>query len=142
MNKWIYKGKQIKSIKDVPECCPFIVYKVLFNDGTYYIGSKQVFSVTNPKISKKRANELYTGKGRKKTREQKVKESDWLTYQTSSKLVKERLINEKATFEILTFVPTKQEMLLTEAFIIAKQFLERDPIILNEWLSVKCFKLK
>ena len=57
--------------------------------------------------------------------------------------MKERLSNnEKATFVILDFYSTKMEMLLQEAYLIIKYILERNNKLLNQWVSIKSFKLK
>ena len=146
MTKWTYLGQEVKTLKDVPECCPFYIYKITFKpvakNRFYYFGSKQIYSITNPKISLKRKKELYTGKGSYKTRERKVKESNWKKYQSSSKVVQEKLLTEEADFEILEFFDTKAEMLLKEAYLITNSFLNYDPMILNGWVSVKQFKPK
>ena len=49
------------------------VYKIT-NKTTkeYYYGCKSFYSITNPKISKKKSNEIYSGKGRKPTRLKKI----------------------------------------------------------------------
>lgn len=141
--KWIHKGKSFK-IKDLEKYWGF-VYKITnIETGEFYIGSKQFWSRTNPKISKKRSNELYSGKGRKKIREAKIKESDWMNYSSSSKKVQEVLIQNPNIFkfEVLELFETKSEMLLTEAVMIGKEFLKRNALILNDWLSVRCQKLK
>lgn len=141
--KWIHKGKSFK-IKDLEKYWGF-VYKITnIETGEFYIGSKSFFSRTNPKLSKKRSNELYSGKGRKPTREKKVKESDWMSYISSSKKVQAMIVQNPNIFkyEILELFETKQEMLLTEAVMIGKEFLKRNALILNDWLSVRCFKLK
>lgn len=143
INKWIFRGNIIKSVSDIPQGLNFMVYKIVFSsDGSYYYGSKQIYSVTNPKISRKKAKELYSGKGSYKKKLRTVKESDWLTYQTSSKVVQERLKTEGAFFYILDFYPSKAEMLGREAQYILNDFLNREDKILNGWVSLKMFKPK
>lgn len=140
---WLYKDKPFK-IKDLDQYWGF-VYKILnLKTQEFYIGSKSFFNRTNGKISKKRSNELYSGKGRKPTREKKIKESDWKTYKSSSKKV-QNMINENPQdfqYEILTCFKTKAEMLLFEAMIIIEHFFYRDKRILNDWVSIKSFKLE
>ena len=70
---WLYNKKPFE-IKDLEQYWGF-VYKIT-NKNTYefYYGSKSFFNRTNGKISKKRSNELYSGKGRKPLREKKIKE--------------------------------------------------------------------
>lgn len=138
----MFHGKQIKSIEDIPDGLNFFLYKIEFEDGTYYYGSKQVYSVTNPKISKKKAKELYSGKGSYKKKLKKIKESDWLTYQTSSKFVQEKLKTNSAEFHIIDFYPSKAEMLGREAQLILNDFLNRKEKILNLWVSLRMQKPK
>jgi hypothetical protein len=141
--KWKYKNKTINS---PPKDAYGFVYKIEDKTtGEFYYGSKTFWSRRNEKISKKRANELYSGKGRRKQKELKIRESDWLTYNSSSKEL-QRLILEKGefsfSFNILSMHNTKQELLLAEAFLIIKEFLKFNNKILNQWVSVKSFKLK
>jgi len=141
-NNWIYKGKPF-IIKDLEPYWGFVYKLKNLNTDEIYYGSKFFFSRTNGKISKKRSNELYSGKGRKPLREKKVKESDWKTYKSSSKKIQEMIANgDKFQFEILSLHETKSEMLLTEALYIIQEFLKRNAKILNDWVSVKAFKLK
>ena len=140
---WIYKDKPFK-IKDLDQYWGF-VYKIInLKTQEFYIGSKSFFSRTNGKISKRRSNELYSGKGRKPTREKKIRESDWKTYKSSSKKVQAMIIENPSHFkyEVLELFSTKAEMLLYEAFKIIQEFLERNSFVLNEWISIKSSKLK
>lgn len=141
-NHWIYNDKPFK-IKDLDQYWGF-VYIIKKNTGEFYIGSKSFFSRTNTKISKKRSNELYSGKGRKPLREKKVKESDWKTYKSSSKKVQAMIEENPNDFNyfIIKLFETKAEMLLYEAFKIIEGFITRNPMILNDWISIKSFKLK
>lgn len=144
---WLHKGKELK---EVPENIYGFVYKIspintkLFGE-IYYIGCKSFYNTTNPKISKKKANELYSGKGRKPTRQKKVKESDWKTYISSSKKL-QGLIEENGKelfkFEILSFHNCYTSMILSESKLIIEAFLNNDNNILNDWISVKCRKLR
>lgn len=139
---WKYKGKELK---EIPDGAFGFVYKITNkNTKEYYIGSKQFYSNTNAKISKKRSNELYSGRGRKPSREKKQKESTWRDYVSSSKKVQEMIAISKTsfTFEIQTICFSKAEMLILEAIEIGKNFIDRDPLILNEWISLKTPKIK
>ena len=109
MNKWLYNGKIIKSLKDIPECCMFATYVIDFPDTKeFYFGSKQIFFERRKKLSKKRANELYSGKGGKKKYEIVRTESDWKTYKSSSKVVQDKINSgKKCNFTFLGFYETK-----------------------------------
>jgi nicotinic acid phosphoribosyltransferase len=139
---WKYNGK---ILKEIPTDAFGFVYKITnLETKEYYIGSKQFYSNTNAKISKKRSNELYSGKGRKPTREKKQKESNWKTYISSSKKVQEMIAISKDLFifEIQTICFSKAEMLILEAMRIGNKFLDKDPLILNEWITLKTPKIK
>lgn len=140
---WIFNNKPFE-IKDLEQYWGF-VYKITNkNTQEFYYGSKSFFNRTNGKISKKRSNELYSGKGRKPLREKKIKESDWKTYKSSSKKVQEMIKNQPFgfKFEIVALYKTKAEMLLWEAYFIINEFIMKNSLILNDWLSIKSFKLK
>lgn len=140
---WVFCDKPFE-IKDLDQYWGF-VYKIKnIKTGEFYIGSKSFFNRTNGKISKKRSNELYSGKGRKPSREKKIKESDWKSYKSSSKKVQEMVSKNPKDFryEIHNVYKTKAEMLLVEAYLIIMGFMFRDPLILNDWISIKSFKLK
>jgi len=139
---WIYEGKPFE-IKDLEPYWGF-VYQIKRYNGEHYYGSKSFFSRTNGKISKKRSNELYSGKGRKPLREKKIKESDWKTYKSSSKKLQKMIEENPKDFKyfILRLFDNKQEMLLYEAYRIIEDFITRHPMILNEWVNIKAFKLK
>ena len=148
MSKWTYKGKPIT---EVPEGMHGFVYRVtwkceepyLKNNICYYIGSKSFFSNTNAKISKKRSEELYTGKGRKPTRERKTKESTWRTYKTSSKSV-QALVKEKGEdffkWEILSFSTTKTNLSYDENKYILCNDCLKDSSCWNAWILARIHK--
>lgn len=144
MPNWTYLNKSIKSIDDMPRDKSFVVYRINFTGSKeFYIGCKQIFFDRRVKLSKKRANELYSGKGGKKKFERKITESDWAKYTSSSKVVNEMLDSgKKATFKFIGFYETKREMLLQEAKLIIDGFLKEDEKMLNGWLSIKVHKLK
>ena len=141
MSKWIHKGKPLE---ELVEGMYGFVYKITFPDNTFYYGSKCFYTKMTKRLSKKKSNELHTGKGRKPKKQKIVNESNWKTYNSSSKIVQERLnaINsQKVKFEVLGLYETKQETLLQEAKLIIESFLNRDFKILNQWVSVKSFKI-
>lgn len=141
--KWMFGNKPLK-INDLESYWGFVYKITKLSTNEFYIGSKSFFSRTNGKISKRRSNELYGGKGRKPTREKKIKESDWKTYKSSSKKVLSMITENPQDFkyEIHQIYETKAEMLLVEAYLIILGFMFKDPLILNEWVSIKSFKLK
>ena len=81
---WIYKGKVITEISDMPENTFGFIYEVThISTGRKYLGKKQLMSVTNKALGKKELA-LITDK-RLSKKKQVIKESDWKTYYGSSK---------------------------------------------------------
>lgn len=139
---WKYKNK---TLKEIPENSFGFTYKITnIKTKNFYIGYKQFYSITNPIMSKKRKLEYLDKTGLKRKREKKIKESDWKDYKSSSKKLQQMVIQNPNDFkfEILELFETKAEMLLKEAYYIIKEFLNKNPLILNEWISIKSFKLK
>lgn len=142
ISKWRYKGSYLtEPWKDAYGFVYIIHLKA--DPGTFYIGQKSFWSITNPKVSKKRSNELYKGKGAKPKREKKIKESNWRSYNSSSKEVCS-LINELGQeafgFEILDFGKNKSHL----SYLEAKYIIETNALFeegcLNQWLSLKVHK--
>jgi len=81
---WKYKGKKVKSLEDLPENAHGFVY-LIKNMVTekFYIGKKNLLSVTNKPLTKKELSEI-TDK-RKSKKKQVIKESNWKTYWGSNK---------------------------------------------------------
>lgn len=104
---WIYKNNLISSIEDVPENAVGFVY-VLTNEqtGKKYIGKKYLYSERKKALTKKEISELIN-KRLKKWKMVK-KESDWLTYNSSSEEIKKD-IEAGHTFckEIIEFTYSK-----------------------------------
>lgn len=135
MSKW--------GIIEPPEGYWGMVYRITELDPPYryYIGAKAFWSVTNGRISKKRSEELYKGRGKKPSREKKTKQSDWKTYCSSSTYVK-ALVAEKGIeafrWEIIELHKTKTDLILGETLRIIDSFC--DPKCLNQWLKVTLYK--
>jgi hypothetical protein len=84
MNNWIYNGKLISSIENIPDYENVVgfVYKIThLKTGKFYIGKKNLQHTRKTKITKKEKSETKT----RKTFKRVIKESDWLTYYGSSK---------------------------------------------------------
>lgn len=83
----MYKGNEVSSIEDVPEgAIGFIYLMINVSNGKKYIGKKLLYSERRKALTKKEIGEL-TSKRLKKWKMVK-KESDWLTYNSSSEDIK------------------------------------------------------
>jgi hypothetical protein len=150
---WTYKGKSVTELSDMPEGVFGFIYKIT-NGKTdeFYIGKKQVVSVRKRKFGKKETAAL-TDKRMKKY-EMVTKESDWLEYRSSNKVVKEWFdnndkalnedrrddINDQLELRILKFCSNKKSLTYYE---LQEQFSHdvlADELSLNDNLLGKFFR--
>ena len=122
---WLYEGKVIESIEQMPEGVFGFIYVVTHKpSGKKYIGKKQLISNrTLPPL-----------KGQKRRRKVQ-KESDWKTYYGSQaeikQLVKESQDKLDFTREIITFCYTKKELTYYET----KELFVREVIENDDYLN-------
>ena len=114
---WLYKGKQINSIEDLPEGTFGFVYRTRYiPTDQYYIGKKQLIYNLKKKLGKKE-KALWEGKGRPPVYKRVEKESDWKTYYGSHAEVKKLLKEEgedKFIREILELAFEKKRLTYLE----------------------------
>lgn len=112
MNNWLYEYKTINNIEDLPQNTFGFIYRITNTQtGKFYIGKKQLLSITNVKMGKKELAEQPVQRGRKITKKQVIKESNWQGYWGSNKFLLEdikKLGYENFTREILVICPTKK----------------------------------
>lgn len=122
--EWLYKGKLINGVDEMPDDCMGFVYKITTADGKMYIGKKSLYSVRKRRFGKKESA-LVTDK-RKKLYEMVKKESDWKNYTGSNdelnKIIK---LGIPYTREILQFAFGKKQL----------SYLETKQLFLNEVLE-------
>jgi hypothetical protein len=114
---WLYKGKQINSIEDLPEGTFGFVYRTRYiPTDQCYIGKKQLIYNLKKKLGKKE-KALWEGKGRPPIYKRVEKESDWKTYYGSHAEVKKLLKEEgedKFIREILELAFEKKRLTYLE----------------------------
>jgi hypothetical protein len=124
MNNWLYKDKVIEKIEDLPENTFGFIYKITnFETGKFYIGKKQLMSFTNIKMGKKELAEQPIQRGRKVTKKQVIKESNWKEYWGSNKFLLDDIKKsgyENFTREILIICSTKKLLTYWELAIQCK----------------------
>lgn len=119
---WVYKGKEVTSINQLPDNSYGFIYMLIFMDpdGTekIYIGQKTLYSYkTLPalKNGSQRPNSERIGKninGKRKYFDRVKKESNWKSYKSSSKdIPKDAKLKEKRIIDIAT---TKRELTYLE----------------------------
>jgi hypothetical protein len=132
MNNWVYKGKEIKSFKDLGlETAEGFVYKIETECGKKYIGKKNFFSRRKKHFGKKKLAAIKDK--RLKTYEYIVKESDWLKYYGSNSKIKELVkkgVNIKK--EILHIAMCKSHLTFLEAKYLFEHNVLNDDNYLND----------
>lgn len=137
---WLYKGQEVNSIEDAPEDAVGFIY-ILTNltSGRQYIGKKYLYSERKIKLGKKEVEAL-TNKRLKKWKMVK-KESDWLTYNSSSDEIKKE-VSQGIQFrrEIICWTFSKIETYYLEVkFQFQNNVLESDEWY-NKNIASKWFK--
>ena len=124
---WLYESKEVTDISQIPlEVVGFIYVIQNALTGEYYIGKKSLYSSrTLPPLKGSRRKRKVT------------KESDWKTYQSSSKIVKEWVSPKKA---ILKYCYSKKELTYEEIRALMCNYAMEDPKCVNENISGKFFK--
>ena len=124
---WLYRNKQVERLADIPEKAQGFVYMIINTETMeYYIGKKNIYALrTLPPL-----------KGERRKRKV-VKESNWLTYQSSNDTVKSWVSPMK---EIIEYCYTKKELTFRELqAIVCLQGLEDDKC-LNDNVLGKFFR--
>jgi len=127
--------KEYDNIEDFGDPLPFgfIYITTHENSGVKYLGKKVLFYNVKRKLSQKNIKEQ-TGRGRKKTHEIKIVESDWKKYYGSSSIIKELLEKhpkEEFTREIIDFGINKTHLTYLECKYLFKYGVLEN----NEWLN-------
>jgi hypothetical protein len=135
---WIYKDKEINKIEDFGNIPPYgFIYRITnIETGKFYIGKKQLISITNKKLGKKelivikeerKQNKI---QGKQPTKKQIIKESNWLDYWGSSKPLLEeikQLGKEKYKREIIQIANNSKTLTYYEAlYQMSENVLQRD----------------
>lgn len=109
---WEYRGKIINKLEDFPEGIFGFIYIIKnLKTGKFYIGKKQIMSKTKKKLGKKELAALPIQRGKKPSKKLVIKESDWINYWGSNKLLLEDIkILGQHNFkkEILIICPNKK----------------------------------
>ena len=141
---WLYQGKEVLSLEDLPQnTYGFIYISIHQPTGKSYIGKKSLFHNVRKKLTKKQLVEQ-TGRGRKLTTEIVQKESDWKTYYGSAKpildLIKEGK-QEEFTREILQLVTNKKLLTYYECkYLFMLGVIEQQDGYFNDNILGKFFR--
>ena len=143
MSNWIYEGKEILEIEDMPENVFGFIYKVHhITSNRSYIGKKQLLSKRKRKFGK-REIALIEDK-RLKHWEIITTESDWKNYYGSNDEIKNLIKKGKAdefTREIIMFVPSKKLLAYYETkYLFLEQVIEPGSTYFNDNISSHFFR--
>ena len=119
MSNWLYEGKELTQLKDFPEDAVGFVYKVTNNKtGKFYVGKKILRNVLTKTLTKREISE-WIKPGRIPKKRKEIKESNWVDYYGSSKLIAEDIKlfgKEVFTREILRVCTAKKQMSYWETY--------------------------
>lgn len=137
---WIYQGEEVNSLEKIPEGAIGFVYHIVTSEGREYIGKKNLYTKRKRKFGKKEIAKL-TDK-RLKHWEYVVKESDWKTYNSSNKQLKEDIKNGiEITKYIVAYAFEKKELsYLEEKNLWCNGVLEHGDKYYNDNISGRYFK--
>ena len=128
MKPWVYEGKEITSLKDVPEGAYGFVYIITDVTGYWYIGRKALYSTVT-------RNPL---KGTKKKR-RVTTISKWLEYCSSNKYFKQLEPWEIVDRTIIDFAYTKKHLSFLETEALFSLQVLRNPMSKNRNIGGKWF---
>lgn len=115
---WYYEGTKVTDSSQFPEGAFGFIYLLEFEDGTKYIGKKNIYSkstLPSLKSGEQRPNSTRIGKnvnGKRKYFDIIQKESKWKTYKGTSKEIEGLKLKSK---EILSFAGSGRELTYLEA---------------------------
>lgn len=138
---WKWKNE---ILEEIPENKFGFIYKITnIKNNTFYIGKKQFYNSKTVKLSKKKQIENYSGRGRKKITEKKIKESDWRTYCSSSTFIKNDILKygiENFKFEIIDFAENANQLKYLEIYHQLTNDIFRNKFCLNEQIIYRANK--
>lgn len=107
--------------------------------GRQYIGKKNFFHTTNKKLGKKELAEIPVTRGKRPTKKQVVKESDWKTYYGSATEVKS-LPKDEMTRYVLKLCKNKKELTYWETKMLFQYNVLEDDRYINDNILGKFFR--
>ena len=107
--------------------------------GRKYIGKKNFFHTTNKKLGKKELAELPVARGKKPTKKQVVKESDWKTYYGSAAEIK-ILPKDEMNRYVLKLCKNKKELTYWETKMLFQYNVLEDDRYINDNILGKFYR--
>jgi hypothetical protein len=114
---------------DINEYIGYIYVTCHIPTGRQYIGKKNFFHTTNKKLGKKELAELPVTRGKRPTKKQVIKESDWKTYYGSANEIKLLPKDEMKRYVIMLCKTKKQLTYCETKYLFQYNVLEDDRFI-------------
>jgi hypothetical protein len=124
---------------DINEYVGYIYVTLHMPTGRQYIGKKNFFHTTNKKLGKKELAELPVARGKKPTKKQIVKESDWKTYYGSAAEIKV-LPKDEMNRYVLKLCKTKKELTYWETKMLFQYNVLEDDRYINDNILGKFYR--
>lgn len=124
---------------DINEYVGYIYVTSHMPTGRQYIGKKNFFHTTNKKLGKKELAEIPITRGKRPTKKQVVKESDWKTYYGSSAEIKS-LPKEEMLRHILKLCKTSKQLTYWETKYLFQYNVLEDDRYINDNILGKFYR--
>jgi hypothetical protein len=124
---------------DINEYVGYIYVTLHLPTGRQYIGKKNFFHTTNKKLGKKELAELPVARGKKPTKKQVVKESDWKTYYGSAAEIK-ILPKDEMNRYVLKLCKNKKELTYWETKMLFQYNVLEDDSYINDNILGKFYR--
>jgi len=124
---------------DINEYVGYIYVTNHIPTGRQYIGKKNFFHTTNKKLGKKELAEIPVTRGKRPTKKQVVKESDWKTYYGSATEIKS-LPKDEMTRYVLKLCKNKKELTYWETKMLFQYNVLEDDRYINDNILGKFFR--
>ena len=107
--------------------------------GRQYIGKKNFFHTTNKKLGKKELAEIPVTRGKRPTKKQIIKESDWKTYYGSATEIKSLPKDEMIRY-VLKLCKNKKELTYWETKMLFQYNVLEDDHYINDNILGKFYR--
>jgi hypothetical protein len=124
---------------DITQYHGYIYMTCHLETGRQYIGKKAFHHVTNVKLGKKELAELPIARGKKPSKKQVIKESDWKTYYGSAIEIKKLPKNELKRY-VLRLCTTKKELTYWETKLLFSYSVLEDDRFINDNILGKFYR--
>ena len=124
---------------DINEYVGYIYVTLHLPTGRQYIGKKNFFHTINKKLGKKELAELPVARGKKPTKKQVVKESDWKTYYGSAAEIKV-LPKDEMNRYVLKLCKNKKELTYWETKMLFQYNVLEDDRYINDNILGKFYR--